>query len=118
MSISPPGSPTLKPLLPAGKSQASISLKLYVSSYPQHLPDQYSEIPECAQLYFGLLPDAIRKIKGICSNKKAVLIPYTSSKYLALLCEVLGVELMGGTFTQTSNAILFEEEHNNDNSEN
>jgi hypothetical protein len=56
-----------------------------------------------------LLPEAIRKVKFLCANKKAILIPYRISKYLPHICECLGLELFAGTFNSEANAILFEE---------
>ena len=55
---------------------------------------------ECADLYFGLRPDDIKLIKGLCQGVRTILIPYKISNYLPRLCENLGVDLFGGSYTK------------------
>lgn len=65
---------------------------------------------EYADIYFGLQPQHISEIRRICEGKTAVLVPYFISPYLPHLCEVLQVGLFAGSFTEESQALLFEED--------
>ena len=67
------------------------------------------EVQQCADIYFGLTPADISRIKSICNKKKAVLIPNHINKYLPYLCECLGVELFSGSFSKESLDILEED---------